>query len=156
MFRKSLAWSENICTPAQNIYCAAGAEKRSIFQSFPIKLALIATISNSRKVNYAKVFSRITGLRHIQCSNVKTSASIGGGNCRPGISRLYRLGVSQAQKAKESGDERPRLRASWRMPPTFLFLFSMFKRNPFFNFSQQYAVDQRHLRRCTRRPTRLG
>ena len=26
-------------------------------------------------------------------------------------SRLYRLGVSQAQKAKESGDERPRLRA---------------------------------------------
>ena len=30
----------------------------------------------------------------------------------PGSSRLYRLDVSQAQKAKESGDERPRLRAS--------------------------------------------
>ena len=29
----------------------------------------------------------------------------------PGSSRLYRLGVSQAQKAKESRDERPRLRA---------------------------------------------
>ena len=28
-----------------------------------------------------------------------------------GSSRLYRLGVSQAQKVKESGDERPRLRA---------------------------------------------
>ena len=27
-------------------------------------------------------------------------------------SRLYRLGVTQAQKAKVSGDERPRLRAS--------------------------------------------
>ena len=32
--------------------------------------------------------------------------------CSPGRSRLYRLGVSQAQKAKESGDERPRLSAS--------------------------------------------
>ena len=30
----------------------------------------------------------------------------------PDSSRLYRLGVSQAQKAKVSGDERPRLRAS--------------------------------------------
>ena len=37
----------------------------------------------------------------------------------PGNSRLYRLGVSQAQKAKESGDERPRLRVSKRTPPTF-------------------------------------
>ena len=31
---------------------------------------------------------------------------------QPGSSRLYHLGVSQAQKAKVSGDERPRLRAS--------------------------------------------
>ena len=31
-----------------------------------------------------------------------------GGNCSPGSSQLYRLGVSQAQKAKVSGDERPR------------------------------------------------
>ena len=30
----------------------------------------------------------------------------------PGISRLYRLGVSQAQKPKVSGDKRPRLRAT--------------------------------------------
>ena len=30
-------------------------------------------------------------------------------------------GVSQAQKAKESRDERPRLRASKSMPPTFIF-----------------------------------
>ena len=28
----------------------------------------------------------------------------GGGNCSPGSSRLYRLGVSQAQKVKVSGD----------------------------------------------------
>ena len=41
----------------------------------------------------------------------------------PGSSRLYRLGVSQAQEAEMSGDERPRLRASQRLPPTFLFLF---------------------------------
>ena len=34
------------------------------------------------------------------------------GNCSPGSSRLYRLGDSQAQKAKMFGDERPRLRAS--------------------------------------------
>ena len=37
-------------------------------------------------------------------------ASTGGGNCSPGSSRLYRLGVSQAQKAKVLGDKRPRLR----------------------------------------------
>ena len=36
--------------------------------------------------------------------------STGGGNCSLGSSRLYRLGVSQAQKAKESGHKRPRLR----------------------------------------------
>ena len=42
----------------------------------------------------------------------KNGASTGGGNCSSGSSRLYRLGVSQAQKAKESGDERPQLRAS--------------------------------------------
>ena len=36
-----------------------------------------------------------------------------------------RLGVSQAQKAKESGDERlAAIRASWRMPPTYLPFFS--------------------------------
>ena len=40
----------------------------------------------------------------------------------PGSSRLYRLGVSQAQKAKLSGDERPRLCVLMRMHPTFLFL----------------------------------
>ena len=34
--------------------------------------------------------------------------------------KLHRLGVSQAQKSKVSGDERPRLRASLRLPPTFL------------------------------------
>ena len=38
-------------------------------------------------------------------------ASTRGGHCSPGSSRLYRLGVSQAQKTKVSGDERPRLRA---------------------------------------------
>ena len=38
-------------------------------------------------------------------------ASTGGGNCSSGSSRLNRLGVSQAQKAKVSGDGRPRLRA---------------------------------------------
>ena len=35
-----------------------------------------------------------------------------GGNCSPDSSRLNRLGVSQAQKAEVSGDERPQLRAS--------------------------------------------
>ena len=33
-------------------------------------------------------------------------------------SRLYRLGVSEAQKAKYSGDERPRLRTSSSVSPT--------------------------------------
>ena len=42
-----------------------------------------------------------------------------------GSIRLYRLGVTMAQKAKESGDERPRLRASQRMSPTFLFLLTI-------------------------------
>ena len=42
----------------------------------------------------------------------------------PGSSRLYHLCVSQAQKAKVSGDERPRLRALWRVPPTFLSFLS--------------------------------
>ena len=37
-------------------------------------------------------------------------------------SRLYRLVVSQAQKAKESAAKRPRLRASQRMPASFFFL----------------------------------
>ena len=35
--------------------------------------------------------------------------ALGGGNCSSGYSRLYRLGVSQAQKAEVSGNERPRL-----------------------------------------------
>ena len=34
----------------------------------------------------------------------------------PGSRRLYRLGVSQTQKAEVSGDERPRLRASVYAP----------------------------------------
>ena len=38
-------------------------------------------------------------------------APTGVGNCSPGSSRLYCLGVS-LKKAKESGNERPRLRAS--------------------------------------------
>ena len=40
-------------------------------------------------------------------SSVKTSTRClhyGGGNCSPGSSRLYRLGISQAQKAIVSGD----------------------------------------------------
>ena len=41
--------------------------------------------------------------------------------CSPGRSRVHRVGVSQPQKAKVSGDERPRLRASYRVAPTFLF-----------------------------------
>ena len=45
-------------------------------------------------------------------------ACTGGGNCSPGSSRLDRLGASQAQKAKVSGDESPRLRALQRVPPT--------------------------------------
>ena len=34
------------------------------------------------------------------------------GNCSSSSNRLYRQGVSQAQSANESGDERPRLRTS--------------------------------------------
>ena len=41
----------------------------------------------------------------------------------PGSSRHYRLDVSQAQKAKESGDERPQLCASKRLPLNFLSSF---------------------------------
>ena len=37
---------------------------------------------------------------------------LGGGDCSPDSSQLYRLGVLQTEKAKESGDERPPLRAS--------------------------------------------
>ena len=46
-----------------------------------------------------------------------------GGNCSLDNSWIHRQGVSQAQKAKETGDERPRLRASSRVPPTFHSLF---------------------------------
>ena len=46
------------------------------------------------------------------------------GDCSPGSSRLYRLGVSQAHKSKESGDERPRLRAQFYF---FLFLLPKWK-----------------------------
>ena len=42
-------------------------------------------------------------------------------NCSPGCSWLYRLSVSQAQKTKESEDERPRVRPSQRMSPTLLY-----------------------------------
>ena len=35
------------------------------------------------------------------------------------------LDVSQAQKSLESGDERPRLRASYCVPPTFLLSFPL-------------------------------
>ena len=45
------------------------------------------------------------------------------GKCSPCSSRLYHLGVWQAQKAKESGDVRPRLPSWYCMPPTFLFPF---------------------------------
>ena len=38
--------------------------------------------------------------------------ALGEGDCSSGSSRLYRLGVSRVQKAKVSGDQRPRLRAS--------------------------------------------
>ena len=44
-----------------------------------------------------------------------------GGNYSTGNSRLYRPSVSQAQKVKESRDERPRLCAPQCMPLTFLF-----------------------------------
>ena len=37
------------------------------------------------------------------------------------LHHYYRLDVSQAQKARQSGDERPRLRASYRMPLTYRF-----------------------------------
>ena len=40
----------------------------------------------------------------------------------PGSSRLYCLGVSQAQNSKGSGIVRPQLRASQRVLPTLLFL----------------------------------
>ena len=45
-------------------------------------------------------------------------ASTGEGNYSPGSSRLYRLGDLQAEKAKVSGDERPRFIAC---APNFLF-----------------------------------
>ena len=50
-------------------------------------------------------------LSPLQCENEYVVLALGG-NCSPGSSRLYRLGVLQAQKSKESEDERPRLRAS--------------------------------------------
>ena len=52
-------------------------------------------------------------------STVQTGACTGGENCSPGISRLYRLGVSHAKKAKKSGDECPPLRASAYAPKFF-------------------------------------
>ena len=67
-----------------------------------------------------------TFIKH-SISNIQTkSACTGGGNCSPGSSRLYRLNVSQAQKAKVSGDERPRFIA---FAPNFLFLPTLWRPN---------------------------
>ena len=51
-----------------------------------------------------QLYERVPGVRTREETNM-------------GSSRLYRLGVSQAQKAKVLGDERPRL-----VSPTVLFL----------------------------------
>ena len=54
---------------------------------------------NNYNINICVLFHKMTQPRHTHIFS-------------PGSSRLYRLGVSQAQKVKVSGDERPRLRAS--------------------------------------------
>ena len=55
---------------------------------------------------------KVTGRNGVSFQIIGTSTQIGAAPLRLLSSRPYRLGVSQARKAKESGDERPRLRAS--------------------------------------------
>ena len=58
-------------------------------------------------------------------------------------SRLYRLDVSQAQIAKESGDERPRPGASLRMPSIFFFLSAIRSLISQFTFFAPNLIDIR-------------
>ena len=58
------------------------------------------------------LFAHMARPSPLNCKDEYLVLALGGKlQCRQ-YSRIYRLGVLQAQKAKVSGDERPRLRAS--------------------------------------------
>ena len=79
----------------------------------PLSLSAIETIGTDFRNWIALDSSPRSIIRHPRLSpSSGVQAVVGSIVWCTDKSRLYRLGVSQAQKAKESGDERPRLRAS--------------------------------------------
>ena len=54
----------------------------------------------------------------LNCKNEHLVPALGAGTAAQAAVGLYRLGVSQAEKTKKSGDERQQPRAPYRTPQT--------------------------------------
>ena len=96
--------------------------------SFEARLGQLVYFPQTRKLIGIAMWAQFAGNAHwaessplfaygsrptpLKCKNCVPGACTKAVNCIPSSYRLYRMGVSQAQKAKDSGDERPQLRAS--------------------------------------------